>query len=366
MWEQLAREICDKTLLVCRRSGDRIPYLTGRDGRFDDQTDRNISWWTNGFWAGQLWQVYAFTGDEDLRRTAVAIEEKLDRALLDDMGMDHDSGFKWLPTAGEDYLLTGSGDSRRRLLLAASNLAGRFNPAGEFIRAWNDREGKNAGWAIIDCLMNLPLLYRASDLTSDPRFAQVAARHAHTAVRHFLRPDGSCEHIVVFDPVSGKKLDTLAGQGMYAGSAWSRGQAWAIYGFTLSYLHTGDTAFLDAAKKAAAFFCGHIPASGLIPADFCQGPDCDFEDDSAAVIAVCGLLTLAEATDDGAYKTAAERLLSALVKHGRCDLTPDTDCLLTRCSVSYDAPVHDHPLIYADYFFTEAVLKLAGKGLVIW
>lgn len=365
MWTEIAGKISEKILLVCRRNGDGIPYMTGPDGRFDDRTDKNISWWTNGFWAGSLWQIYALTGREELKAAAVAIENKLDRALTDASGMDHDSGFKWLPTAGADYALTKNPASLNRLLLAASDLAGRFNPRGSFLRAWNDRDGKNAGWAIIDCLMNLPLLYRASELTGDPRFAQIAALHAGTAARHFQRPDGSCEHIVVFDPATGERIAAPGGQGMGPGSAWSRGQAWAVYGFTLSYLHTKDSLFLDRAKKSADYFIGHIPASGLIPADFLQGADCDFEDDSAAAIAASGLLELAGAAGESRYRHAAERLLTTLAEK-RCDFSPDTDNLLTRCSVSFHDERHNHPLIYADYFFTEAVLKLLGKGIFIW
>ena len=365
MWEELARSISEKTLLVCRRSGEKIPYRTDVGGRFDDQSGEHISWWTNGFWAGSLWQVYALTGAAELKSAAAAVERKLDAALLDAGGMDHDSGFKWLLTAGADYTLTKDPASLNRLLLAASNLAGRFNPRGNFIRAWNDQGGEKAGWAIIDCLMNLPLLYRASALTGDPRFGQIAALHAGTAAAHFQRPDGSVEHIVVFDPATGEKRGTLPGQGMAAGGAWTRGQAWAVYGFTLSYLHTEDPLFLVCAKRAADFFIAHIPASGLIPVDFAQGADCAFEDDSAAAIAASGLLELAVAAGESRYREAAERLLTALSEK-RLDLSPDTDFLLSRCSVSFHDREHNHPLIYADYFFTEAVLKRLGKGVFVW
>ncbi len=365
MWEELARKISEKTLLVCRRSGERIPYRADSRGRFDDRSGEGISWWTNGFWAGCLWQNYALTGREELKSAAQTQERKLDAALLDAGGLDHDSGFKWLLTAGADYTLTRGEESLNRLLLAASNLAGRFNPRGAFIRAWNDRSGEKAGWAIIDCLMNLPLLYRATALTGDPRFGQIAALHAGTAAERFQRPDGSVEHIVVFDPATGEKRGTLPGQGMASGGTWTRGQAWAIYGFTLSYLHTEDPRFLACAVRAADYFLAHIPASGLIPVDFAQGADCPFEDDSAAAIAASGLLELAGAAGERRYRDAAERLLTALSEK-RLDLSPDTDFLLTHCSVSYHDREHNHPLIYADYFFTEAVLKRLGKGVFMW
>ena len=119
------------------RSAHKIPYTT-EDGVFDDLSERNISWWTNGFWAGLPWQFYGAYGDELLRQAAEELEEKLDRVFLLPQGMDHDSGFRWLPTAGANYTLTGSEESRKRLILAANDLAERFNLAGGFIRAWND------------------------------------------------------------------------------------------------------------------------------------------------------------------------------------------------------------------------------------
>lgn len=214
-------------------------------------------------------------------------------------------------------------------------------------------------------MMNLPLLYKASELTNDPRYRLIAEAHAHTAMEHFVRPDGSCEHIVVFDPETGKVLDKLGGQGMYAGSAWTRGQAWGIYGFTLSYLHTKDRAYLDTAGRIADFFIAHIPESGLIPVDFMQDAGCPYEDDIAAACAACGLIELGRATGEERYTEAAEGLLAALLEK-RCDLDPARDNLLTHCSVAYHDARHNFPIVYGDYFFTEALLKLAGKETFLW
>ena len=176
--------IREKLHKTAERSAHKVPYTT-RNGVFDDWTD-NISWWTNGFWGGILWQLYHATKEKLYRELAVELEEKLDRTLMDPEGMDHDSGFRWLLTSGAHFRETGNEEAYRRTLLAACNMAGRFNPAGNFIRAWNDwgnkeARGENAGIAIIDCMMNLPLLYWASDVTGDPRFRQIAAAHADTA-----------------------------------------------------------------------------------------------------------------------------------------------------------------------------------------
>ncbi|MBP5185057.1 MAG: glycoside hydrolase family 88 protein, partial [Lachnospiraceae bacterium] len=225
-----ARDVADKIKLKMRevagRSGEKIPY-TAANGVFDDQTQKNICWWTNGFWGGMMWQLFNATGEELFKEKALKNEEQLDADLMIAAGLDHDNGFKWLPTAGADHTLTGSKAAFNRLRLAADNLLGRFNLAGSFFRAWNDDDGLRAGWAIIDCMMNLPLLYRMSDYLNDPRYRLAAVKHADTAIKYFVREDGSVNHIVEFDPATGEFIKTQGGQGMAVGSTWTRGQAWA-------------------------------------------------------------------------------------------------------------------------------------------
>lgn len=391
-----ARSVSEKIKVkypeIVKRNRGKIPY-TAVDGCFDDQTDKNINWWTNGFYGGMLWQLYHADGQQVYREAAQELEDKLDAVLMDYDGMDHDSGFRFLMTAVADFRLTGKEASKNRGLLAAANLAGRFNPQGNFIRAWNDNgSGQNAGWAIIDCMMNLPLLYWASGVTGDARFYHIAVRHADTAMKHFIREDGSVRHIVEFDPRSGCFVQDFGGQGYGKGSAWTRGQTWALYGFTLSYIHTGDQAYLDAARKIAAYFIAHIPASGLIPVDFGQPKDCTLEDSTAGAIAASGLLLLsqvlsgqrelpgghqnpfAEAAgadaslagrEAGIAKDAAIKLLIALDEN-RCSWGPERDELLERCTAAFHDKEHEFPIIYGDYYFIEAVFRLTGEEIFVW
>ncbi|MCR4926993.1 MAG: glycoside hydrolase family 88 protein [Lachnospiraceae bacterium] len=360
-------EAVAKLTKVVARVGEKVPY-TAHDGIYDDRSE-NIDWWTNGFFGGILWQLYSVTQDESIREKAVAYEAKLDRCLMNDTMLDHDNGFKWLPTAGADYILTESEAAKNRLLLAASNLMGRFNLNGRFIRAWNDwGTDDHRGWAIIDCLMNLPLLYRASDITGDPRFRQVAMAHADTAAKNFVRADGSCEHIVEFDPRTGSFVRIRGGQGMKDGSAWTRGQSWGIYGFALSYMHTKSPAYIENSRKIADYYMAHVPKSKLIPVDFCQPADCGFEDDCSAAIAACGLIELSKALPDAIgdkYLDAAVDLLKALYDN-TVDKDENHDILLTRCSASYNEENHNYPIIYGDYYYLEALLKLNNKGIFIW
>lgn len=369
--KEAAKQIQEKLSYVAKRNAHKVPYTT-KNGVFDDWTD-NITWWTNGFWGGMMWQLYHVTKDKLYQEIAKELEEKLDRNLMDPEGMDHDSGFKWLLTSVANYRETGNEESHRRALLAACNMAGRFNPAGNYIRAWNDwgnkeKRGENAGVAIIDCMMNLPLLYWASEQTKDPRFYHIAVRHADTVIKHFLREDGSVIHIGEFDPYTGEFLRSVGGQGYAHGSSWTRGQAWALYGFTLSYLHTKKEKYLECAERIAGYFMKNIPENGLIPVDFCQPKECTWEDSTAAAIASCGLIELAKAVgtkEKSPYYIAAVKMLHALYEN-RCDWSLETDAIIQKCTAAYHDKEHEFTIIYGDYYFIEAIWKLTEQELFLW
>ena len=369
--KEAAKQIQEKLSYVAKRNAHKVPYTT-KNGVFDDWTD-NITWWTNGFWVGMMWQLYHVTKDKLYQEIAKELEEKLDRNLMDPEGMDHDSGFKWLLTSVANYRETGNEESHRRSLLAACNMAGRFNPAGNYIRAWNDwgnkeKRGENAGVAIIDCMMNLPLLYWASEQTKDPRFYHIAVRHADTVIKHFLREDGSVIHIGEFDPYTGEFLRSVGGQGYAHGSSWTRGQAWALYGFTLSYLHTKKEKYLECAERIAGYFMKNIPENGLIPVDFCQPKECTWEDSTAAAIASCGLIELAKAVgtkEKSPYYIAAVKMLRALYEN-RCDWSLETDAIIQKCTAAYHDKEHEFTIIYGDYYFIEAIWKLTEQELFLW
>lgn len=369
LWiEEAGEKIEKKMRLIAERSRGKIPYTTV-NGVFDDLTNTDIGWWTNGFWGGEMWQLYHATKVSLYREAAEECERKLDADFMQYGYLDHDNGFKWLPTAVANYRLTGNEASRNRGLLAANHLAGRFNPAGRFIRAWNDNgDGSNAGWAIIDCMMNLPLLYWAYRETKDPRFYHIATLHADTVEKYFIREDGSASHIVEFDTMTGEFVQTFGGQGYAVGSSWTRGQAWALYGFTLSYRHTGKESYLRTAKKVADYFLENIPASGLIPVDFCQPKEPAYEDSTAGAIASCGLLELARCVSDeegDRYRKAALYMLKALFEK-RCNWSEACDNILEKCTAAYHDKNHEFSIIYGDYYFIEAIWKLTGKELFIW
>lgn len=340
-----------------------IPYKS-ENGRWVASPYDGNSWWTGGFWPGLMWQFYAATRDGAFLAEARRAETLLADELRTFRFLNHDVGFMYLLSCGADYKLTGDEQARQDTLHAASLLMGRFNPVG-YIRAWNAPE--QIGFAIIDCMMNLSLLYWASRQTADPRFAKVASIHADTALREFVREDGSVRHIVEFDPETGARVREHAGQGYALGTSWSRGQAWGLYGFTLSYLNTDDARYLAAAEKIAANFIRHIRPDGLTDCDFAQPKEPERLDNIAGAVAACGLLELGRTTENAAYRDAALRLLDGMLERC-CDWTDASMGLLTRCTASYhddSAGVHTN-ITYGDYFLVEALAKLCGTDPMLW
>lgn len=366
---QWAEEIWEKLQLKLgaekKRIGKGMPYIPV-NGRYEDMGEKSLTWWTNGFWGGILWQLYHATHEEHYAATARALEERLDQALEAYEGVDHDLGFLWLHTAVADYRLKNDNISKIRGLHAAALLASRFQPSGKYIRAWN--QGNNV--AIIDCLMNLPLLYWGSQVTGNPNWKQLAMQHADTALEHILRPDGSSNHVVVFDGETGECLDKPAGQGYGKGSAWSRGQAWAIYGMALSYRYTGNERYLDAAKRSAHYFIANAAMWDYdVVIDFRAPKEPVYYDNTAAACAACGLLEIAELLTDfekELYVSAAVKLLRRLTERF-CNWKLEEDGILTHGSARYDrASDREVPIIYGDYFLLEGILRLLDKDFLIW
>lgn len=349
------------------RIGSTFPHVS-KNGRYDATSP---NWWTAGFWPGMLWTIYADTKEERLRQIAEACEVELDSVLQRFYELDHDMGFMWTLTARANYRLTGNLESRRRALAAASHLAGRFNLAGGYIRAWNSGAGQSVdktGWAIIDCMMNLPLLYWASEEILDPRFRHVARAHADTVLREFIRPDGSVYHIVCFDPETGERVAALGGQGHAEQSAWSRGTAWALYGCALTYAYTREERFLDAAKRVAHFFVANLPADWVPYWDFRVDAKTDTtRDASAAAIAACGLLEIAKwvpEVERSAYQQSACRILQSLTSHYASWELEEEGLILQSTG---NAPQNQNvnvPIIYGDYYFVEAIARLSNRMML--
>ena len=374
--EETFAKIDSKMSKVTLRSRDKL--ASGVD---DNGVHNSVppTAWTSGFWGGLNVLLYNHTGNEEYLKTALRSEELLDRALIDFKELYHDVGFMWHILSGALYRLTGNELSKNRNLHAASSLFSRFvmykEAPGGFIRAWNHEwQGQHVeNWTIIDCLMNLPILYWASEVIGDERFALIAKAHADMALRDHLRDDGSVVHIAEHDRVTGELVATHAGQGIKVGSCWSRGQAWGLYGFALSYIHTGEERYLAAAKKIANYFIASCCDDWIPRVDFRSPSEPVLYDTTAGACAACGLIELAKALprdEGGMYLNAAINILRAM-ESKFMDYNPDRDDMLTHGTVQYPKNesqwqgVHIS-IIYADYFFTEALLKLMGEEFLPW
>ena len=377
--EEAFKEAQKKTIMklskVADRNKDKIPYTTGADGKYDDKADSGIdfdvddgiNWWTNGFWGGLMLLMHDITKEKKYMEIARNTEKKLNSILEDFYGINHDLGFLFIPTAVKNYKYTKDPASRKRALVAANLLAARFNPNGNFIRAWNEPSEGTSGKAIIDCMMNLALLYWTSKETGDPRFRNIANKHADTVLTNFYREDGSVSHIVEFDPETGVYIKSHAGQGYSEDSAWSRGQGWAIYGFCVSYKYTHELKYLDAAKKTADYVLEHIPEDRIIPIDFMQPHEPKLEDSCAATVIASGLLELYFLVGDKGlkYRNVAEEIVMTLTEK-RADFSDNNDSIIKKCSSMYHTNQHHITMVYADYFYLESLMKLNNISVDMW
>jgi unsaturated chondroitin disaccharide hydrolase len=289
----------------------------------------------------------------------------------------------WHILSGASYRLTGDKTSRKRNLYAASLLSSRFVLGGNFIRAWNGSSkffGDTSGATIIDTMMNLPLLYWASEELSDDRFKRVAMAHADTTLRTHIREDGSVAHIVDHDRSNGDLITTYGGQGYGVGSSWTRGQSWAIYGYAISYRYTGEQRYLKAAVKVADYYISKLGKDYLSPIDFCQPKDKKWYDATAQAIVASGLTDIAKflpEEEGGKYAEVAVRMLRAM-EENFLSYDPDRDDMVRCGTIRYPhvlgAETEEEAIkklvhvsiIYGDFFYTEAILKLLGSEFNIW
>ena len=363
VWQKLDNKLSRTTIA----SRDKIPYTTV-NGVHDDKKEKQLNWWTNGFWGGLNWLMYIGTGKEDYKITAERSEELLDGVLYKDITrLHHDVGFQWNITSGVNYRQTENPASKNRALIAAMSLSARYNITGKFIRAWNQPE--RTGWTIIDTMMNLPLLYRATNIIGDVRFKKVAMAHADMAMKSHIRDDGSVIHIVSHDVDTGEDIETCGGQGYGVGSAWSRGAAWALYGFALSYLHTGKEEYMETAKKVANYFIASVSETGYLPlVDFKAPAEPVLYDSTAGAIAACGLIEIAKyvtnETEQALYLNAAIKILKAMEKEF-CNWEDNEDSILQMGTEAYSKGIHI-PIIYGDFYFAEAIYKLKGFDFLVW
>lgn len=334
--------------------------------------------WTTGFWTGQLWLAYEKSGKESFRKSGeIQVESFLERIRSRQEVAHHDMGFLYSPSCVAAYQLTGNEHAREAAILAAENLLGRFQEKGQFFQAWGELGAEENYRLIIDCLLNMPLLFWASDVTGDPVYAEKAEKHIRTAMNHVIRPDHSTYHTYFFDPKTGEPRKGVTHQGYRDGSAWARGQAWGIYGSALSYSRLKKQEYVDIFEKLTDFFLTHLPEN-LVPYwdfDFTD-PSREPRDSSAAAIAACGMLEMAKylSVEKGEYYVSmAKRLLKALAEHCAVEPGSVSNGILLHGTYAKSSPHNTCPnlgvdecTIWGDYYYLEALVRLSGEWNSYW
>lgn len=323
--------------------------------------------WTAGFFPGSLWYLYEATGDAKWRLAAADYTARTAPAKFDKS--QHDLGFMLGAGYGNGYRLTGDPAYRDALLAGATTLVTRFNPRVGSIQSWD--LWPNTTWAypvIVDNLMNLELLTWAARAAVEPRYREVAVTHADTTLRNHFRPDGSSFHLVDYDPGTGKVRGKVTVQGHADSSSWARGQAWALYGYTMMYRETKKEDYLRQAHKIAAFFMQHprLPADKVPYWDFDDPaiPNAPRDSSAAAIVAssLLELATFAQGEQARAYRAFAEAQLRSLASTAYLASGSDNGGFLLKHATGHKPAGKeiDVPLNYADYYFLEALLRLKG------
>lgn len=362
-WAKEAQQQAKKKILrLAHNVGPTFLHAT-ESGRY---TAEPAWWWTSGFWPGLLRLALGGAGDARLEKLTETAEDGLFDVLQseDFYELHHDLGFQFQPTAVMRFKQTGSLVAKRRALVAAQLLMGRFNPASGIIEAWNGET--NRGTSIIDTMMNLPLLFWASEVTGQLRYANVAKAHLGTAIPAFVRADHTTHHVLCFDESSSTVVEQRGGQGFAPESAWARGQAWAIYGLAIAARYTGESQYRRLSRAIADKFLEMNAPHGVPPWDFrADDATTTVRDSSAAAIVACGLLELSDLGDRTAL-VQSESLLKALIDNCATFGDDDEDGLLRNATSNKPEDFGvDVSLIYGDYYFFEALTRLGG-GTTCW
>jgi unsaturated chondroitin disaccharide hydrolase len=313
--------------------------------------------WTMGFWPGILWYAYEASGEAALETAARGYTEALD-FIARQPAYDHDIGFIMFPSFGNGFRLTGDPAYKEAVLATAERLAALFNPAVGTILSW-PREVPNFGGhnTIMDNMLNLETLFWAAENGGDPAWKDIAITHADTTMRYNFRPDGTSYHVAVYDAETGAHQYSCTHQGYADDSMWARGQAWGIYGYTMVYRFTREPRFLEFAQKIADVYLARLPEDKVPYWDFCDPeiPNAS-KDASAAAVVASALLELSTYTD-GKYRADAEAMLRSLYENYRAP--EGCDSFLLHSTGHHPAGKEiDYSIVYADYYFIEALLRL--------
>lgn len=334
--------------------------------KYGELITSDTQWWCSGFFPGSLWYVYEYTGNEEIGELAKKYTLGLSHIL--EGRTSHDLGFQINCSYGNALRITGDSTLYAPMMAdAAHKLATRFNPEVGCIKSWD--WGKSKGWdcpVIIDNMMNLELLLAASKMTGEENLAEIANSHASTTMANHFRDDFTCYHVVDYDSTDGSVRSRQTHQGYADESAWSRGQAWALYGYTMMYQKTGRTEYLTQAENVARMILGKLKYGPIPIWDFDDPKGIkSYRDASAGAIMASAFASLSKLSSSRKlsrkFRSIAEEQVRELASPSYFTTIDEIGGFLLKHSVGNmpgDSEV-DRPLTYADYYFLEALLKLA-------
>ena len=325
----------------------------------------SIYWWTSGHFPGSLWYLYEATGDAFFKDRATAWTEIL--APVSKYRDNHDVGFMMYCSYGNARRLLKTDRYDALLLETAESLAARYDDALGLVRSWGKVGDREEFLVIPDNMMNLELLEAVSSFSGDGRFAAIARSHADVSMRHHFRPDGGCYHVLNYDQrpgFLGRVQEIRRGQGLSCETAWSRGQSWGIYGYTMMYRFTKEPRYLEFAQKLADYAINHpnMPPDGIPYWDY--GAPGEERDSSAGSVMASALMELSGFVPGGkgaAYRAFAAKQLVALASPAYFSESDEIGHFLLKHGVGHK-PCHgevDTPLDYGDYYFLEALLRFS-------
>lgn len=345
-------------------------------GGFYEKTE-NVEW-TTGFWTGVIWLSYEYTGQNIFKDAAEIQVDSFLKRMEEKIDVNHhDMGFLYSLSCVAAYKITGNEKAKKAALLAADHLASRYRETGKFLQAWGNVGEEKEYRLIIDCLLNLPLLYWASEVTGEESYADKAQKHIKTAMNCILRPDHSTYHTYFLDKKTGKPTYGVTHQGNRNDSAWARGQAWGIYGLALSYRYLKEEKLIDLFYKVTDYFIEHLPKD-LVPYwdfDYTDGST-EPRDSSASAIAICGIQEMCHYLPEekaNTYKEWAEKMLLALIQECANRDESTSNGILLHGTYARDSKENtcknrgvDECNTWGDYFYMEALTRQIKDWKPYW
>lgn len=330
----------------------------------------NNDGWNEGFWSGILWLAYELTGKETYKKTALAQIPTYTKRITEKLGVNHhDMGFLFTPSCVAAYKLTGNVEAKNTALLAAKHLVSRYCEKGKFIQAWGNVGEEDSYRLIIDCMLNIPLLYWAAEVTGDASYDEMAFNHFNTTADNIIRSNGSTYHTFYFDKETGAPKCGATHQGFSDDSTWSRGQAWGIYGLMLTHMYKKNRKAEELFVPVANYYLNRLPDDYVAYWDLYFTEGSEPRDSSSAAISACGLLEAAEVLNDegqrATYLSAANHIMNSLIDNYLTKDIPESNGLLLHAT--YSKPHNggvDECNIWGDYFYMEALARMITKNKI--